>query len=184
MAVNIGLLALPLVLTIYFIVTQYSDRFVVEQNISYFDVQNNWLGRLFLDQKWLEWFNRFMDFAFWGMAALVVLILVWAVSSVKVSFKNHYAQQSFTNFMADKKSWHGQFFVVLGLKASLVVLIIYSVLAIVGKIIPQLAANISLALQVAHWPTVRPVVIAFITIVGYQFVIATCIKTFKHLRAG
>jgi hypothetical protein len=182
-AIIASFFALPLVLTMYFVVTQYSDRFILEQNVSYFDVQSNWLGQFILDQKWLDWFNRFMDFAFWGIGALIVLVGLWAISSAKVSFKNHYAQEDFKNFSASKSSWHSKFFIVLLLKIVLVVLFTYSILAIVGKLIPQLSLTVSGALQEVSWATIYPVLLVCLGIIAYQFLLVTSIKLFKHLRA-
>mgnify|MGYP001032057690 CR=1 FL=1 len=183
-AVFASFFVLPLILTIYFTVTQYSDRFIVEQDISYFDVQNNWLGQVFLDQKWIDWFNRFMDFAFWGMAALIVIIAIWAITSAKISFKNHYAQEDFNNFHVSKSSWHGHFFIVFLLKCSLVVIVIYSMLSVIGKVVPQLSVAIALALQEFTWQTVYPVLLSCIALVAYQFLFTSSIKIFKHLRAA
>lgn len=183
-AVFSALFALPIALIIYFVVSQYSDRFILEQNITYFDVQNNWLGQAFIDQKWLEWFNRFMDFAFWGVAALVILLLVWAISSAKIAFKNHYAQENFTNFSVNKSSWHGHFFTVFVLKAILIAIIVYAVLAVVGKQIPVLSIQVSVALFDTTWTSIYPAMLTGFVLVGYQLLIVICIKLFKHLRAN
>ena len=133
-AVAVSLFILPFVLSVYFLATQYSDRFVSEQDISYLDVQSSWLSRLFLDQSWLSWFNRFMDFALWGLLAIVILFAIWFFGSAKVAVKNHYAQEDFRNFKASKNSWHGQFFVVALLKFLLIIVILYSFLSIVTQI--------------------------------------------------
>lgn len=182
-AATLSLLALPSLLTFYFVATQYSQNFIVEQEITYFEVQSNWLGQLVLDQQYLEWFNRFMDFAFWGMLALVVLIIAWAFGSSRTSLQNHYAQERFQNFHESKVHWHEHFFVVLFLKSILVVLIVYSFFAIIGKYIPQLSANIStlLASPVTH--NYMSVALTFCVLFVYQYVIAASIKLFKHMKA-
>ena len=53
-AVTLMLLFLPVILTTYFVVTQYADRFILENNVTYFDVQNNWFGQALIGQEYLE----------------------------------------------------------------------------------------------------------------------------------
>lgn len=143
MAVTASLFILPIVLTLYFVVTQYSDKFIAEQDISYFDVQNNWLGQLFIDQKWVEWFNRFMDFAFWGILAAVVLVGVWMFTSAKVAMKNHYNEENFVNFQETKTRWHTHFFIVVVIKIAAVLILLFALFTLIGQRIPALATEIS-----------------------------------------
>lgn len=181
--VTLSLFVLPLVLTFYFIFTQYSQNFIAEQEITYFDVQSSWLGQLVVGQQYLTWFNRFMDFAFWGVLALVVLVGIWAFGSTKVSLQNHYAQEGFQNFRQNKVSWHERFFVVFLLRCSLVILILYSLFAIAGKYIPQLSANISQALIDREINSYVSVLFVFLILFAYQYLIAVCVKLFKYLSA-
>lgn len=174
---------MPTLLTIYFVVTQYSQNFVAEQSISYLDVQNNWLGELFLSQQYIEWFNRFMDFAFWGIAAFVVLIGVWAFGAARVSVKNHYTQEEFQNFNENKLKWHENYFIIVLLKLIFVIVIVYSVFAIIGKHIPQLSAQISSTLAYPEVQKYSAVLVAGLAIFIYQYLIVLSVKLFKHLNA-
>lgn len=181
-ALTIGMFALPIFLTVYFVFTQYSNQFIATQDLSYSDVQSNWIGRLFLDRSWLDGFNRFMDFGFWGMLTLVMLIGLWAFASAKITIKNHYAQTDFKNFRESRKSWHRHFFVVIGLKIFLIFVFAYSVLAIIGRQIPQLSASVAVTLAAVNFETVKSIVLVSLAVVVYQYVIATCIKVFRHLQ--
>ncbi len=181
LAALLATLVLPIGLAVYYVVTGYSSSYVAEQNINYFDVQGNFLGTAFLEQGWISWFNRFMDFAIWGILAAVVLVGIWLVSSAKVATKNHYAQEDFKNFQSSQTSWHSHFFVVALLKFILVAVIIYSVLAIVGKSVPQLQTTITIVLNQFSWEGVKAAVLAGLSIVLLQCMIIASIKTFKHL---
>ncbi|MDQ5913035.1 MAG: hypothetical protein QG659_457, partial [Patescibacteria group bacterium] len=104
-ATTLSLFILPVLFSIYYVVTKFSDRFIAEQEITYFDVQNSWTGQFFVTQTWLEWFNRFMDFALWGMLAAIILIFAWFVSSARTALSNHEAVEEFKNFREEKSSW-------------------------------------------------------------------------------
>ena len=56
-ATTLLLFITPLVFTIYFVVTKFSDQFITNQQITYFDVQHSWAGTFFVTQTWLDWFN-------------------------------------------------------------------------------------------------------------------------------
>ncbi len=182
-AVALSLLVLPFALSVYFLATQYSDRFVSEQDISYIDVQSSWISRLFLDQSWLSWFNRFMDFALWGLLATVVLFVIWFFGSAKVAVKNHYAQEDFRNFRASKNSWHGQFFVVAFLKFLLILAVFYSFLSILTRLAPRLAVDISFMIQDFTWQSLITTSITCLYVVLFQLLIVLGFKTFKLLRS-
>lgn len=181
LAVTLGMLVLPAVLTVYYVVTGYSNRFVSEENINYFDVQGNFLGKALIEQGWISWFNRFMDFAIWGLLAAIVLVGIWLVSSAKVATKNHYAEQSFQNFRETGGSWHGHFFTVAVLRIILVLVMIYSVLAIIGKSIPQLQTTITIALHDYSLTGVKEVALAALSIFAFEYLVVTSVKVFKHL---
>lgn len=183
-AVTLSFFILPIVLTVYFVTTRYSEKFTVEQNITYLDVQNNLLGRFLISQQWLEWFNRFMDFAFWGILAALVLVFIWMFSSAKTAMQNHYAVEGFVNFKEQKESWHTHFFIVAAIKVVLVVVILVTLFIIVGQQIPTLATNITLLSDVFSTKAVMSVVYAGMSIVLSQFIIGICIKVFKHTRAA
>lgn len=182
-AATLGMLALPLVLTLYFVITRYSQEFIASTQVNYFDVQESLLTQWFISQAWLEWFNRFMDFAFWGVIALIVIMCAWAYSSTKVALSNHYTQQEFANFKTTKTAWHEKFFIVLIIKVILIVLVLYSIFAIIGKSIPQLAASISAVVYDFNVAGLKSPIVAFLAIFIYQYLIASSIKIFKHLSS-
>lgn len=185
-AVTLSLLGLPIILSIYFIISRYSELFVTEQEITYFDVQNNWLGLIFLDQKWVELFNRLMDFAFWGVLAAIVLVGAWLFSAAKVAIENHYASEEFVNFRDSKESWHTHFFVTGFLKVMLVFIIIFAVFSLIGQRIPALATEVSRLTTTTttfQWNTLWPVVYSGLYIVLLQYIIVVCINLFRTLRA-
>lgn len=177
------LFALPIILAFYFIISRYSQDFITQQQINYFDVQNNWLGQVFINQEWLSWFNRFMDFAIWGVLAAVVLLGMWLFSAGRVSMQNHYAQQEFTNFRVPKNTWHTHFLVVITLKLLLVLVIIVSLFSLIAQAIPLLDTNISYMLQSFSWQKLWQVIVAGLLIVFLEYLIATCIKLFKTIHA-
>jgi hypothetical protein len=181
LAATFSFFILPIIVSVYFVVTGYSDRFVSEQNINYFDVQGNFLSKALITDSWISWFNRFMDFAVWGIVAAVILVALWLFSSAKIATKNHYQQESFENFKDSKNSWHRHFFIVALLKVILGAIVIYSILAIIGKSVPQLETTITIALQDYSAINLRECVLAGLSIVLLQYMIITSIKTFKHL---
>lgn len=183
LAATIATLILPFILTTYLVVSQYSDRFVSEQNISYADVQSNILAKLFLNQGLIDLINRFTDFTVWAVLAMVVLIALWMFSSARTSMHNHYAEESFKNFNTDVKTWHTHFFVIVALKVGLVVVALYCVLSLVVKALPLLATNTSIATQGYNSATIWPIGQATLYIIGLQWLFITCIKTFKHIRS-
>lgn len=182
LAVTLSLLVLPIALTVYYIVSTYSNSFVSEQNINYFDVQGNFLGKALFEQGWVAWFNRFMDFAIWGLMAAIVLVAMWLISSAKVATKNHYAEETFANFKMNQKTWHRHFFVVAGLRVILAGIIMYSVVAIIGKSVPQIETTVSLAMQEVTTQTIKNVALAAGSVFVLQYLIITSIKTFRHLN--
>jgi hypothetical protein len=142
-ATTLSLFILPVLFSIYYVVTKFSDRFITEQEITYFDVQNSWTGQFFVTQTWLEWFNRFMDFALWGMLAAIILILAWFVSSARTALSNHEAVEEFKNFREEKSSWQQNFIIVSVVKFVLVVMMVITFFALLGQAIPLLGMNIS-----------------------------------------
>ena len=146
-AVILSFFALPLIFTIYFVVTRFSDQFIAKQDLTYFDVQNSLIGQLFITQAWLDWFNRFMDFALWGMLAGLVLVIAWLISSAKTALANHEAEEGFRNFSVSKETWHGQFVAVAIVKILLIIVMIFCLFSLLGQAIPMLASNITNLIQ-------------------------------------
>lgn len=182
-AVILSFFAIPLAFGIYFAVTRYSDNFITSQNITYFDVQNNYIGTLFVTQAWLEWFNRFMDFALWGMFAGIILIIAWSIGSAKTALRNHEAESTFRNFNVSKESWHGQFAAVAIVKIILALVMIVSFFSLLGQAIPLYAANIATLLQSVTQSGILATVYSVFVIVFLQFLFFTAIKMFKLIRA-
>ena len=120
-------LFLPVIASVYLIVTHYAEQVITSEETAYTVAQNQVLGKLFFSTSLIDSFNRIMDFVFWGVIAFVVMIIIWAIGYIKVTVKNHYAQEDFTNFQEDKLLWHEHFVVVIMLKIISICLIIYSV---------------------------------------------------------
>ncbi len=182
-AVILSFFALPLIFGIYYVVTRYSDSFITSQEISYFDVQNSYIGTLFVTQGWLEWFNRFMDFALWGMLAGIILIIAWLISSARTALKNHETETTFRNFSVSKETWHGQFIAVAVVKVLLIIVMFFCFFSLLGQAIPLLAANIATLLQGVTQSAVLATIYSVLLIVFLQFLFFTCIKVFKLTRA-
>lgn len=183
LAALIGMLALPILVTTYYVITGYSSQYANDANIDYVDIQGSFLGNMLLEQRWVDWFNRFMDFAFWGMLAAIVLVIIWLVSSAKTATKNHYAQESFTNFQTPTSSWHTHFFVVAVLKVIMILIFLYTLLAILGQSIPHIQTAVLQAQKTPGSEAVWSVVLTCLGMVSYQYLAVTSLKIFKHLRA-
>ncbi len=181
-ATTLSLFILPVLFSIYYVVTKFSDRFITEQEITYFDVQNSWTGQFFVTQTWLEWFNRFMDFALWGMLAAIILILAWFVSSARTALSNHEAVEEFKNFREEKSSWQENFIVVAIVKFVLVVMMVITFFALLGQAIPLLGMNISSILDYYTLGALWALAYSVILVVFLQFLFITCVKIFKITR--
>ena len=181
-ATTLSLFILPVLFSIYYVVTKFSDRFITEQEITYFDVQNSWTGQFFVTQTWLEWFNRFMDFALWGMLAAIILILAWFVSSARTALSNHEAVEEFKNFREEKSSWQENFIVVAIVKFVLVVMMVITFFALLGQAIPLLGMNISSILDNYSLSAIWALTYSVLLVVFLQFMFITCVKIFKITR--
>lgn len=177
------LFVLPLVFSVYFVVTKFSNKFITEQNITYLDVQNSLAGQFFVSQAWLDWFNRFMDFALWGMFGGIVVIMAWFISSARTAVDNHTMETRFRNFREPTKQWHQQFIVVAFMKVVLVISMVVAVFSILGQAIPLLAMNITTSVQHFTPESLLPIVYAVLFTVLLQFLCITCWKTFRAIRA-
>ncbi|HMS31598.1 MAG TPA: hypothetical protein PJ984_04370 [Candidatus Saccharibacteria bacterium] len=181
-ATTLSLFILPVLFSIYYVVTKFSDRFITEQEITYFDVQNSWTGQFFVTQTWLEWFNRFMDFALWGMLAAIILILAWFVSSARTALSNHEAVEEFKNFREEKSSWQQNFIIVSVVKFVLVVMMVITFFALLGQAIPLLGMNISSILDNYTLSALWALAYSVLLVVFLQFLLITCVKIFKITR--
>jgi hypothetical protein len=181
-AQTIAFFALPILFTIYFVITRFSDQFITKQNLTYFDVQNSLIGQFFVTQAWLAWFNRFMDFALWGMLAGVVLIVAWLISSAKIAIENHEAEESFRNFTVSKETWHGHFLAVVVVKILLVIVMLFCIFSLIGQAIPLLAANIATMLQAVTRSGILATAYSVLLIIFLQFLFVTSIKVFNLTR--
>lgn len=181
-AVMVMLLALPLILTIYFLVSQHASVLVAEYTIGYYDTQNDWFGRVVADQSWIEWFNRAMDFVFWGMLAALVLSIVWAIGATKAAIQNHHMQKGFVHFQQDRLKWHGHFMVTALLKVLLVALLIYSFFAIVGRWIPQLSVASGNVLMATNADTIKALALPVMSIYVFQYIMVFSVTIFRRLR--
>lgn len=181
-AVTLSLFILPVLFSIYYVVSKFSDRFISEQEITYFDVQNSWTGQFFVTQAWLEWFNRFMDFALWGMLAAIILILAWFVSSAKTAISNHEAVEGFKNFREQKNSWHQNFVVVAIVKVLLVIMMAITFFALLGQAIPLLGMNVSSIIESYNLSALWALLYSILLVVFLQFLFITLIKIFKITR--
>ena len=181
-ATTLSLFILPVLFSIYYVVTKFSDRFIAEQDITYFDVQNSWTGQFFVTQTWLEWFNRFMDFALWGMLAAIILIFAWFVSSARTALSNHEAVEEFKNFREEKSSWQENFIIVAIVKFVLVVMMVITFFALLGQAIPLLGMNISSILDNYSLSAIWALTYSVLLVVFLQFMFITCVKIFKITR--
>ena len=180
-ATTLCLLILPAVLSAYFIFSKYSISFAAQQGDTFYQDQSAWLSNFLLSQQWVDWINRFMDFAFWGALAIVVLMLVWAFSSSRTAIENHTLQEGFTNFQIDKKSWTRHFAFVAVLKVLLCALALYCVVALIATAIPQLSGAVSQVIYDTGSDTILACFGVAFYIFGLQYVMVTAIKTFRHL---
>lgn len=177
--VSILLLVVPIGLTIYFFVTQYSNKFIVEQNVSFFDIQNGFMRSLFFDNQVSTYFQRFSDFAFWGVFAAVVLIAGWLISVARTTKQNHEIVAGFENFQVDRSTWRGHFLVEIGLKALLVIVAVYLLLLLVASLVPNLVHAVGATLTQASSATIRQVVVADIAIYLALIAIVVVVRLFK-----
>lgn len=178
-ALTLSFFTMPLLLTIYFVVTRFSDQFIAKQNLTYFDVQNSLIGQFFITQAWLDWFNRFMDFALWGMLAGIVLIIAWLVSSAKTALQNHEVEEGFRNFNVPKETWHSHFVAVVVVKVLLVIVMLFCFFSLVGQVIPLYAANVSTILHGAEQNSIIAAAYSIFLMVLLQFLFVTSAKVFR-----
>ena len=182
-ATTLSLFILPFVLSVYFLVTKYSDKFIVTTEINYFDVQDNVLEMFFLQQAWKDYLARIMDFAFWGVLASLAILIWWCVSIAKTSVENHNIQSGFTNFQISKEKWHGSFIMVATIKIILIFVMAYSLFTLIARAVPLLALGIANSIQQLSTEHLLQAVYGALLIVGLQALFIMCLKLFKITRA-
>ena len=178
-SIAILLLLPPIAATIYFFVTQYSNKFIVEQNVNFFDIQNGFVRSLIFDNKISDFFLRFSDFAFWGVLAAVILIISWFISVARTTKQNHEVVASFENFQVDRSTWRGHFMVEIGLKVLLVGLVLYLLLLILSTLTPNLVNAIGATLTEANAHNIQQAVLANAYIYLAEIAIVVAMKLFK-----
>jgi hypothetical protein len=183
LATILSFFILPLIFGIYFAVTRFSDQFVAEQDLTYFDVQNSVVGQFFITQAWLDWFNRFMDFALWGLFAAIILIIAWLISSAKTAVHNHETEEGFRNFHIAKNTWHSHFLAVGVVKVILVLVMVFCFFSLLGQAIPLLAINVTSLLQEVNLSGIIALTYTVLLIVFLQFLLVTSVKIFKITHA-
>lgn len=175
----LGLLAVPLALSGYFLTKLYSNKFVLEQDFGYFDVQNSFVRTLLFDNSISEWFTRASDFLFWGVLAAIILVISWAVSAARTTKANHQAVEQFQNFNTSASSWHTHFVVQVVIKVLLAAIALYLMFALTFSLIPSLI-EVSAAL-IDKTGGIAPVVLVNLRIYLYVLGVATAIKAFRHI---
>lgn len=178
-SIAILLLLPPIATTIYFFVTQYSNKFIVEQNVTFFDIQNGFVRSLIFDNKISDFFLRFSDFAFWGVFAAIILVISWFVSAARTTKRNHEVVANFENFQVDRSTWRGHFLVEIGLKVLLVGLIAYLLLLILASLTPNLLNAIGGVLTESTSHNILQVALANLYIYLAEIGVVIAIKLFK-----
>lgn len=179
-AVFVSLFIAPLLLTLYFVLTRYSDRFLATQGVDYEAIQDNVLAVFFISGEWAQWLTRFMDFAFWGVLALIAILIAWGISVARTTVENHVTEQSFYNFKTAQKDWHGNFVMVTIIKVLLLLVMVYSVFQLIARAVPQLAAGIgSIVVEGVSADSVLQVTLGALLIVALQLLFVMAYKMFK-----
>jgi hypothetical protein len=176
-ATAVSFLILP-----YYFVTIYTDRFINRPGATFFDVQSTIFTSFFLEQKWVSFFNRFMDFALWGILVAVVLIGGYLISAAKVAVQNHYAEENFVHFKVSKESWHGHFLVVAFVKFMLIIGMLYTIFAFVGLTVPLLATSLGTIIQKFSLDGVFTIAYTVALIIALQYIFVVCLKLFRSIH--
>lgn len=174
----------PITLALLFYAKQYYSH-VYSSNASVFaNLNNDWMQNLIKQYPVVDWLHRFVDFAIWGVFALVVILIIWGIASLQVAVENHYATEDFINFQENKILWHEKFFIVLLIKTILIAVTFYSIVAIVIRYVSQLSVSVD---QLVVAETLTPSMFLDIgktclIMTAYIVLIVTCVRTFMHLR--
>lgn len=178
-SILVGLLAVPIGMSGYFFVTLYSNKFLLEQEVGYFDVQNSFVRTLLFDNSISEWFTRASDFLFWGVLAAITLVIAWAVSAAKTTKANHEAVQQFQNFSSSASSWHTHFIVQIVAKILLVIISFYLLFALMFSLTPALIETSAALIDKSGG--IADVLLVNLKIYLYVIGVATAIKAFRHI---
>lgn len=181
-AVAISLLSIPLAATVYFVFTQYSNKFIAEQSVDYFDIQNEIVRKLLFDNSFAASFNRFSDFAFWGILASIVIVVSWFFGVMKTTASNHTAVEGFNNFQTESSSWHRNFVIKIVIKVLLVIISLYTFIRLLSQFIPDISLAIGAQLRENTSENIKNIVIANVIAYLALLVIVTAIKMFRHIN--
>jgi len=177
--IAILLLLPPIAATIYFFVSQYSNKFISEQHFTYFDVQNGFVRTIVFDNKISDFFLRFSDFAIWGVFAALVLIVSWFLSVARTTKRNHEVVTTFENFQVDRSTWRGHFLIEIGLKVLIVGLILYMLMLILSILTPSLLNAVGLVLTQVNAHNIFQLALVNLHIYFAELAIVIAIKLFK-----
>lgn len=180
-SVAIALLALPLTSTTYFLFTQYSNKFIAEQSVDYFDIQNELVRKILFENSLAAGFNRFSDFLFWGILAAIIIVISWFIGVVKTTASNHSAVETFNNFQTDNASWNRSFAVKVIIKVLLVLIALYSLIRILSTYIPEISAAIGAQLREGSKENLINIFLANAVVYVSLLVIVVSYKIFRHI---
>lgn len=179
--VSILLLVVPIGLTIYFFVTQYSNKFLLEQNVDYYQIQNGFVRSLLFDNKLTSFMTRSSDFIFWGVVAAVALLIAWFFSVAKTTAQNHNTVEGFENFQTNAAEWHRHFVVEIVVRILLFVVGVYMLVLCAFTLAPELVTAVAAQLSGESDAIVRIFLLNLYTYIAL-FVAAVCYKNFRHIQ--
>lgn len=168
---------LPFVLSLYFLTSRYSDKFITTHGVDYVAIQDNVLANFFMSGELNEWISRFMDFAFWGVLACLGLLIFWAVSSVRTVIQNSVAVSEFANNSGT--NWHQQTTILIGIKVITIIIVVYCILMIVTQLSMRLAFEVSNLMQQNSIAALLSFIGAFMAIIIAQAVAVASVRIFK-----
>lgn len=169
---------IPIALIIYFVASEFSNQFIAEGGLSF---QQQWFELILKSQQAAESLSRFMDFAFWGILAFVIILISWAITNTKISVKNHYKQQSFVNFKTSKSTWHSRFYIVFAIKILLGLLVLFSIFKLIGNQAQALGTATNELSGVLNSSSLANIILAFCLFLIFELVIVSGIKTIRNL---
>ena len=181
-AVALSLLAVPLAATVYFVFTQYSNKFIAEQSVDYFDIQNEFVRKILFDNSFAASFNRFSDFAFWGILAAIVIVVSWFFSVMKTTASNHTIVEGFNNFQTESSTWHRNFIIKIVIKVLLVIIGLYAFIRLLSQFIPDISATIGVQLRENTSENIKNIIVANLVAYVALLFIATAVKMFRHIN--
>lgn len=179
----VAFLALPAALTIFFLVSRYSNQFIQTQGIDYVAVQDNFLAQIFITGTLADFITRFMDFAFWGVLAAIGVVIAWGFSAAKTTVENHSIQSNFYNSNSSQADRSKGLFRAVILKAVSVGIMLYTLGAILVSAIPRLAASAAGLVQGLSVKSVVTISIWFAWMILLQALSVTSLRIFKIVRA-